>query len=113
MPRMAATLLVVVMALATLAGMGTYLGSQVQQLSADLPTYQNTIRDKLRSLRRNANMPSAWDGALRTYDTVERERSEEHTSELQSPCNLVCRLLLEKKKQHMLEGSIPPAHLAM
>src|SRR5256885_6276603 len=27
-------------------------------------------------------------------------RSEEHTSELQSPCNLVCRLLLEKKKIH-------------
>src|SRR2546426_2588239 len=27
-----------------------------------------------------------------------QERSEEHTSELQSPCNLVCRLLLEKKK---------------
>src|SRR5256885_8200516 len=27
-----------------------------------------------------------------------RHRSEEHTSELQSPCNLVCRLLLEKKK---------------
>src|SRR5256885_2598225 len=27
------------------------------------------------------------------------DRSEEHTSELQSPCNLVCRLLLEKKKQ--------------
>src|SRR5205807_3091464 len=27
-------------------------------------------------------------------------RSEEHTSELQSPCNLVCRLLLEKKKEH-------------
>src|SRR5256885_11795570 len=28
------------------------------------------------------------------------ERSEEHTSELQSPCNLVCRLLLEKKKNN-------------
>src|SRR2546426_9263867 len=28
------------------------------------------------------------------------DRSEEHTSELQSPCNLVCRLLLEKKKMH-------------
>src|SRR2546426_1762055 len=28
------------------------------------------------------------------------ERSEEHTSELQSPCNLVCRLLLEKKKKN-------------
>src|SRR3989454_10382550 len=29
-------------------------------------------------------------------------RSEEHTSELQSPCNLVCRLLLEKKKKNMI-----------
>src|SRR5256885_10178116 len=28
-------------------------------------------------------------------------RSEEHTSELQSPCNLVCRLLLEKKKKNI------------
>src|SRR5256885_838321 len=30
---------------------------------------------------------------------AEHQRSEEHTSELQSPCNLVCRLLLEKKKK--------------
>src|SRR3989454_7136209 len=30
---------------------------------------------------------------------IETGRSEEHTSELQSPCNLVCRLLLEKKKK--------------
>src|SRR2546426_5878810 len=32
---------------------------------------------------------------------VASRRSEEHTSELQSPCNLVCRLLLEKKKQDL------------
>src|SRR5256885_13042658 len=32
----------------------------------------------------------------------EDPRSEEHTSELQSPCNLVCRLLLEKKKIYTL-----------
>src|SRR5256885_8228831 len=32
-------------------------------------------------------------------DALELPRSEEHTSELQSPCNLVCRLLLEKKKR--------------
>src|SRR5256885_11526937 len=31
-------------------------------------------------------------------------RSEEHTSELQSPCNLVCRLLLEKKKHNTYPG---------
>src|SRR5256885_9952458 len=34
-----------------------------------------------------------------------RSRSEEHTSELQSPCNLVCRLLLEKKKKYYLFSS--------
>src|SRR5256885_12189444 len=42
---------------------------------------------------------SAWCGA---------PRSEEHTSELQSPCNLVCRLLLEKKKithTHLLHSA--------
>src|SRR5256885_13158903 len=32
--------------------------------------------------------------------TLNYQRSEEHTSELQSPCNLVCRLLLEKKNKH-------------
>src|SRR5256885_11733069 len=34
-------------------------------------------------------------------------RSEEHTSELQSPCNLVCRLLLEKKKTPLLPWRFP------
>src|SRR2546426_5367789 len=38
-------------------------------------------------------------GPLRLDGAVGRLRSEEHTSELQSPCNLVCRLLLEKKKK--------------
>src|SRR5256885_11884806 len=41
------------------------------------------------------------DGLLEQIGTpsdIYNHRSEEHTSELQSPCNLVCRLLLEKKK---------------
>src|SRR5256885_10214213 len=39
-------------------------------------------------------------------------RSEEHTSELQSPCNLVCRLLLEKKKKknNASHASTVPKH---
>src|SRR5256885_10271233 len=38
------------------------------------------------------------------------DRSEEHTSELQSPCNLVCRLLLEKKKnKHTYSLLLPPS----
>src|ERR1022692_3721137 len=36
------------------------------------------------------------------YSLIRLFRSEEHTSELQSPCNLVCRLLLEKKKHRIL-----------
>src|SRR5256885_11708168 len=39
-------------------------------------------------------------GVIRAIERIGvRHRSEEHTSELQSPCNLVCRLLLEKKKK--------------
>src|SRR2546426_2132713 len=37
-------------------------------------------------------------GGAATGELGRSPRSEEHTSELQSPCNLVCRLLLEKKK---------------
>src|SRR5256885_10834029 len=45
-------------------------------------------------------------------DELSEFRSEEHTSELQSPCNLVCRLLLEKKKSnaphmHVIMDSLP------
>src|SRR5256885_10548259 len=42
--------------------------------------------------------------ALGRYGRV--DRSEEHTSELQSPCNLVCRLLLEKKNTQHIDTSV-------
>src|SRR5256885_3678755 len=38
-------------------------------------------------------------------------RSEEHTSELQSPCNLVCRLLLEKKKNYQCSVNVVQLHI--
>src|SRR5256885_10996539 len=40
--------------------------------------------------------------AAAKYGAAFPGRSEEHTSELQSPCNLVCRLLLEKKKKTLI-----------
>src|SRR5256885_6020165 len=46
--------------------------------------------------RRAVAVQGIADGFLQPR--MQRQRSEEHTSELQSPCNLVCRLLLEKKK---------------
>src|SRR5256885_8617364 len=44
-------------------------------------------------------------GAFRSV-SFSPDRSEEHTSELQSPCNLVCRLLLVKKKKKRIHMSI-------
>src|SRR3989454_8477775 len=43
-------------------------------------------------------IPAEIKEVLDQYVIGQEKRSEEHTSELQSPCNLVCRLLLEKKK---------------
>src|SRR5256885_7023864 len=51
------------------------------------------------STNEQASLPNkGWPQALSPL--IIPGRSEEHTSELQSPCNLVCRLLLEKKKKH-------------
>src|SRR5256885_7094510 len=46
-----------------------------------------------------ADMTKGFLADFRAQRRQQGARSEEHTSELQSPCNLVCRLLLEKKKQ--------------
>src|SRR2546426_9200914 len=59
---------------------------------------------RCRSRGRSRRIPPARDlgGGFRWSrgsSVRSRGRSEEHTSELQSPCNLVCRLLLEKKKK--------------
>src|SRR5256885_6294419 len=63
----------------------TLFRSQVISLSAEVPATHGVAQ-------------SAPPTAQGIHIFREMERSEEHTSELQSPCNLVCRLLLEKKK---------------
>src|SRR5256885_10793844 len=47
----------------------------------------------------NRLQAALWREAVHLVASGVASRSEEHTSELQSPCNLVCRLLLEKKKK--------------
>src|SRR5256885_11307906 len=49
---------------------------------------------------------SASEHQRRKYQRASDDRSEEHTSELQSPCNLVCRLLLEKKKRTRVRAQL-------
>src|SRR5256885_5501856 len=58
-------------------------------VACDLPFVNGELFVRLASLRED-------------YDAVAPVRSEEHTSELQSPCNLVCRLLLEKKQIELI-----------
>src|SRR2546430_8347581 len=49
-------------------------------------------------------------GRVRSLPVPGSNRSEEHTSELQSQSNLVCRLLLEKKKHHQSQLGVVSAH---
>src|SRR5256885_9758196 len=74
-----------------------------------LPRLQENARVLRRSyqilaadVRRGEPVAPAAEWLLDNFHLVETEilevRSEEHTSELQSPCNIVCRILLEKKK---------------
>src|SRR2546426_7567297 len=51
------------------------------------------------SFASGTRVPGGASSVTRVPEAKLVERSEEHTSELQSPCNLVCRLLLEKKKK--------------
>src|SRR2546426_6258579 len=57
-----------------------------------------TLFRSTRPRPRSSSPPRAQRPGLQRAHVI-HERSEEHTSELQSPCNLVCRLLLEKKKK--------------
>ncbi len=76
LPRALAVALVTLATLVLLVGMGTYLVSQLRGLSADLPAYQDTIREKLLDLRAQVRAPSAWDGALSTINVVRQEITE-------------------------------------
>src|SRR5256885_12303124 len=57
--------------------------------------YTTLFRSPLASIATTRR--SALNGCANRVSSASTVRSEEHTSELQSPCNLVCRLLLEKK----------------
>src|SRR5256885_9922875 len=66
-------------------------------LSDERDAHAGTQADTCRA-RSGARDPSEHAQRLAPAHVPAFSRSEEHTSELQSPCNLVCRLLLEKKK---------------
>src|SRR3989454_9367617 len=67
-------------------------------LSADVPSRVALAEDLHRGVGPR-RPPLRHEPADADDEPRDHHRSEEHTSELQSPCNLVCRLLLEKKKK--------------
>lgn len=73
LPRLP-SVIAVVMAMLMVLGVGAlFVGNEARELSAQLPSYQSTIRKKLRSLRQELRAPGMFDGAKRTFDIVQRE----------------------------------------
>src|SRR2546426_7832803 len=94
-------------ATAALAAAGDSLAEAQRELGARTSDLAEQRSRDASASRRPPPGESGREGTL-PFQATERAqaRSEEHTSELQSPCNLVCRLLLEKKK-----SSRGPSHL--
>ena len=74
--RLLAVALAMGLVLAVLGGLGTLVAVQVQSLSAQLPTYQSTIRAKIKDLGAQMEGPGILEGALQTVDTVQKEVAE-------------------------------------
>src|SRR5260370_23526754 len=75
----------------------TTLFRSILWLCSSVRLLQDTALSSLTRARRSDSAFSLA-SAMREFERLARVRSEEHTSELQSHLNLVCRLLLEKKK---------------
>src|SRR5688572_31052649 len=67
-------------------------------LHRDLHSFPTRRSSDLVRASTDGSIAFAWFWTISTYRVIFAWRSEEHTSELQSQSNLVCRLLLEKKK---------------
>lgn len=71
LPRLLAVIVVILTVGALLFGLTVLVGSQLRTLSAQLPTYQSTIRAKIDDLRDRLRAPGIFDGALQTVDIVQ------------------------------------------
>src|SRR5256885_9917161 len=82
-----------------------------RSLSDDLEPIIGTKSHLIIKIENSAKM-TYWGRAMESgWKWMKGEwRSEEHTSELQSPCNLVCRLLLEKKKIIITDATMYTYH---
>ncbi len=75
MPRVLAVVTVVLLALAVIGASAAFMAREFQLLSAQLPTYQNTIKSKLERLRDSVEAPGMFEGLRKTLSLVQRETS--------------------------------------
>src|SRR5256885_11718933 len=87
----------------------TLFRSLVAQRNDEFCTRKNAHSNQRQAYLR----PAALAPQDQAANPIAEQRSEEHTSELQSPCNLVCRLLLEKKKNNTKPSNAPCTHRAI
>lgn len=73
LPRILAVFAVMLTVGTLLAGLGLLVGSQLKGLSAQLPTYQSTIRTKIDDIGQRLKGPGIFKGALQTVETVQKE----------------------------------------
>ena len=73
LPRAVSVVAVILTLMAVLVGLGMLVTSQLRTLSAELPAYQTTIRQKIRDLGESIQRPGMFDGVLRTVDSVQAE----------------------------------------
>src|SRR5256885_7945594 len=74
----------------------------VRAVATEVAGRGGRVRARLHSTRRASVALRTAAAHTAATSVGSAPRSEEHTSELQSPCNLVCRLLLEKKKKYVV-----------
>ena len=72
-PRALAVVLVVAFLVGAVAGLGVIIGGQVSQLGEDLPRYETTLREKLKSLRTGMTQSGIVDKATSTLKELRRE----------------------------------------
>lgn len=73
LPRTLSVIAVMLILGIVLMALGLLVASQIRTLSAELPTYQSTIRQKIHDVGESMRRPGIFDGALRTVDTVQAE----------------------------------------
>jgi predicted PurR-regulated permease PerM len=85
LPRVLAVIVVMLSLGMLIVALGFLVASQVRTLSAELPVYQSTIREKVQGLGDRLREPGLLDGAIKTVDTVQTEVAEKIAEDNKGP----------------------------